>query len=67
LGSVFVTGGNLSFTLPTVNGRTYEIQFKNALTDPLWMSDQVINGDGTVKTVIIPTGASDAFYRIVVQ
>jgi hypothetical protein len=31
-----------SFSWPTVLGKTYEVQFKNSLNDPIW---QNLNGD----------------------
>jgi hypothetical protein len=62
------SGGTMSFSFQTEAGRSYLIEFKNALTDPEWNPLETRAGDGSVVTVIdaVATGAS-RFYRIRVQ
>ena len=66
LGSVFFSAGNLNFSIPTLAGHSYEVQFKNSLSDPMWMTYQMISGDGTSKPVNIPATGNGAFFRVVV-
>jgi hypothetical protein len=51
-----------------VGGKTYSVQYKNALTDSLWQTLQSIPGDGTLKFVTNSLAApSQRFYRLSVQ
>jgi len=66
LGAVFFSAGNLSFSIATQAGYSYEVQFKNSLSDPTWMTYQIVSGDGTTKIVSIPALADAAFFRVIV-
>ncbi len=63
--------GRIEFSIPTVAGRRYEVQFLGALgatggVAGNWSGVQVIQGDGTAKTVALGTTGTVGFYRIVV-
>jgi hypothetical protein len=67
---VFITqpsynSGVFSLSVPTVSGKTYTLEFKNALGDASWSPLYSILGDGTVRT-LVDTNASPAqrFYRL---
>lgn len=59
--------GTLSFTLPTMAGMTYEVQFKPALTGVGWNVRETIVGDGTTKTVTIASDGAAGFVRVAAQ
>ncbi len=64
LGAPTVAAGMVSFSLPTVAGKTYEVQFKSALSDAAWSVRETILGDGTTKTVTVGAGGSAGFVRV---
>jgi hypothetical protein len=64
LGTPIFADGKLSFTLPTVAGKTYEVQFKSALSDAAWSVRETILGDGTTKTVTVGADGSSGFVRV---
>jgi uncharacterized repeat protein (TIGR01451 family) len=62
--------GTFSFSVPTVNGATYHIQYKDKLTDPDWLPlpGSPITGDGSAQVItdlgpLPPT----RFYRTFVE
>ena len=63
------TNGFLEYSLsfPTQTGRSYYVEYKNALLDPIWLLLLgPIPGDGTIQTFtdsIVP-GQPTRFYRI---
>lgn len=67
LGMPTFADGKLSFTLPTVAGTTYEVQFKSALSDAAWSVRETIVGDGTTKTVTIASDGAVGFIRVAAQ
>jgi PKD repeat protein len=63
-----LAGTNLSFSFGTLTGFSYIIQFKDSLTNALWQNGQVVNGDGTIQTVFVPTTTpTQRFFRLLVQ
>ncbi|MDB6121599.1 MAG: hypothetical protein JWQ71_592 [Pedosphaera sp.] len=57
-------GGNISLAIQTQTGFTYQIQYKNSLTDPSWTSlGSPITGNDTVQTVNDLITGSSRFYR----
>ena len=38
-----------TFSFATISGKSYEVQFKDALEDTLWQSQPAMPGDGTSK------------------
>jgi PKD repeat protein len=54
-----------TFSFNTVNGKTYVIQYKDDLIDPIWQTLQTIGGDGTLKTITNSTAVpAQRFYRL---
>jgi hypothetical protein len=59
--------GQFQFKFTTVTGHTYFVEFKNALTNPIWSSLQTFVGDGVTKTVTDPMTSGQRFYRVRMQ
>jgi hypothetical protein len=58
-------GGLMNLTFPTTSGVTYEVLYTDSLTSPItWHTNSTIVGDGTVKGVSDPIGATQRFYRV---
>jgi Immunoglobulin I-set domain/Immunoglobulin domain len=58
-------GGLMNLTFPTTSGVTYEVLYTDSLTSPItWYTNSTIVGDGTVKGVSDPIGATQRFYRV---
>jgi hypothetical protein len=58
---------NFTFSFASISGRTYVVQYKDSLDDPVWQLLQTIPGDGTTKVVNDPLTNSQRFYRIAMQ
>jgi len=62
------SGGGINVSFPTENGYTYQLQYKNNLSDPVWTSVGVpVTGDGTVKSAGDSSTSSSRFYLVKVQ
>ncbi len=58
------TGDTFSFSIQTLDGRTYVIEYTDDLANPNWQSLPNVNGDGTVKMVSNNApGVPQRFYR----
>jgi hypothetical protein len=63
-----ITGTNIAITLPTESWHTYQLQYKNAVTDPSWSNlGSPFGGNDTLESIIDSTAASSRFYRGVAQ
>jgi hypothetical protein len=60
-------GGSFSFAINTVTNRTFIIQYKNNLDDPVWQFFQNLPGNGAKQIVNVPVTNQHAFYRFIVQ
>ena len=59
-----ITGTNIAITLPTESWHTYQLQYKNALTDPSWSNlGQSFWRNDTLETVTTPTSLGNRFYH----
>ena len=61
-------GGNVTLVWSAVAGRTYSVQYKDSLDDPVWHAlsgTPAINGNQGQFTV--PADQASRYYRIVVQ
>ena len=57
--------GVMHLAFPTASGVTYEVLYANSLNSPItWHTNSTIAGDGTVKGVSDPIGATQRFYRV---
>jgi hypothetical protein len=59
-------GSSLSITLPTESWHSYQLQYKNALTDPGWSNlGGPSGGNDTLQTINDSTSVTNRFYRVV--
>ena len=61
------SGANFNLTFPTVAGPTYQVFYKNSLTDATWTYLSSVVGDGNSHTVADPLGATNRFYIVNTQ
>lgn len=58
-------GSTFTVQVPTVAGRSYELEFKNSLADTAWIPLPAVTGDGTVQTLQdVAATVSSRVYRI---
>ena len=56
---------NFNIALPTESWHSYQLQFKNALTDPAWsVLGNTFRGNDTLDLITTPISSSNRFYRI---
>jgi hypothetical protein len=60
-------GANINLTFASQVGKTYTVQYKNALTDANWFTLTTTNGTGANAVVTDPMSGSQRFYRLSVQ
>jgi hypothetical protein len=61
-------GTNIDLHLPTESWHSYQLQYRNALTNPIWSNlGSAFKGDDTLDTIISPALSSSRFYRVVAQ
>jgi hypothetical protein len=66
--SASLDGGNIVLSFPTDPGFSYQVQFKDNVTDSSWSNlGNAISGDGTVKSINDAATGSHRFYRVAVQ
>ena len=54
-----------TFAFATVPGKNYEVQYKDALDNLLWQTLQVVDGDGSLKTITnLTTAPAERYYRL---
>jgi hypothetical protein len=57
---------NIVVSLPTESWHSYQLQYKNSVTDPIWSNLGIgIGGNDTLKEITDPTSAASRFYRVV--
>jgi autotransporter-associated beta strand protein len=60
-----VIGTNASITFPSESWHSYQLQFKNALTDPAWSNlGSPVGGNDVLQTINDSTPGTNRFYRI---
>jgi Carbohydrate binding module (family 6) len=63
-----VSGGNINLSFQTQAGFSYQIEYKNDLSDFTWTPlGSPVAGDGSIKSVNDPASESRRFYRARVQ
>ncbi len=63
-----VSAGNITISFPTQSGFSYQVQYKNHLTDANWTAlGGSIAGDGSVKSAGDSTAPTSRFYRVQIQ
>ncbi|HWY32452.1 MAG TPA: hypothetical protein VNX46_16940, partial [Candidatus Acidoferrum sp.] len=59
------TGTNVNITIPTESWHAYQLQYKNALMDPIWQSlGNLFGGDDTLETITNSVFPGSRFYRV---
>jgi hypothetical protein len=66
LGAPAAAGGFFSVSFPTEKGKTYTVQYKNALNDPIWTDLETVAGTGGPLSITNTdtTPHPTRFYRI---
>lgn len=64
-----LSGGNVTLSFLTQSGFSYQVQYKNNLTDATWTSlGSALSGNGSVQSASdTPAGNAHRFYRVQVQ
>jgi hypothetical protein len=63
-----VTGGNISISFATQTGYSYQVQYKNNLTDAVWTPlGGAISGNGSVQSASDSGALFSRFYRVQVH
>ena len=58
-------GGQVQLSFPTLYGPQYQVYYKTNITEASWHAlGSPVVGDGTVKTVSDPAGATSRFYTV---
>ncbi|HWD20317.1 MAG TPA: hypothetical protein VHB20_13670 [Verrucomicrobiae bacterium] len=58
-------GANVLVLFPTESDRSYRLQYKNALSDPAWISlTSLLGGNDTMESAPDPAVSSNRFYRV---
>jgi hypothetical protein len=66
--STTLSSNQLTFTINTVAGRNYIIEYKGNLTDAVWQTLETIPGNNSPQVVSVPIGPDSLrFYRFEVQ
>ncbi|MDB6110994.1 MAG: conserved repeat domain protein, partial [Pedosphaera sp.] len=58
------SGGNVTFSFQTINGQTYNVEYKDTVTNATWTTLQSFSGDGSVKTITNALSTPQRFYRV---
>lgn len=64
--AVTFTNGNFTFSWSTVSGRTYRVQWKQQLTDPVWNDLTDVTASTTSASFTNSAAQSQRFYRAIV-
>ena len=60
-----VNGPNRAITFPTESWHSYQVQYKNHITDPNWTNlGGLVSGNDALQSVIDSTPATNRFYRV---
>ena len=63
--SALQTNNHFNITVPTESWHSYQLQYKNRLTDPTWSPlAGLLMGDDTLDLIATPLPSSNRFYRI---
>ena len=58
-------GTNINITLPTESWHSYQVQYKNSISDAIWSNlDNPFGGDDAQYTVTVPILANKRFYSV---
>jgi hypothetical protein len=66
--STVTSGGNLTLSWPTKLTSTYQVVYKNNLSDVGWTATgSLVTGDGTTKSASFPISGGQRFYSVLTQ
>jgi hypothetical protein len=57
-------GASFAFSFQTASHQTYEVEYKDALTNAAWTPVQTLEGDGQIHFITNAVSSSQGFYRI---
>ena len=56
---------NASITFPSESWHSYQVQYKNALTDPTWLNlGNPVGGNDVLQSITDPSWSTNRFYRV---
>lgn len=61
------SGANVNLSFSTKAGFSYQVLFKDNLTDATWQSLTTVSGDGSIKSVAVSPSTTRRFYRVGTQ
>jgi hypothetical protein len=63
-----VSGANIHISFATLNGSSYQVQYKNSLNDANWTPlGGALVGNGSIQTANDSAAGNSRFYRVQVQ
>jgi len=63
-----VSGGTITISFPSQNGSSYQLLYKNNLTDPVWTPiGSPVPGNGSIESINDTVGGSTRFYRVQIE
>ncbi len=65
--SASIVSGAIQISFPTLYGPTYQVLYKNALSDAQWQVAGQVTGDGAVHNVSYPLSTKGRFYIVNTQ
>ena len=68
LAGLDLSGASMAVTLPTESWHSYQLQYRNALTDPSWLNlGSPFMGNDTLQIVTDPASGANRFYRVLAR
>jgi hypothetical protein len=62
-----LNGGNINISWPSQGATSYQVVYRDNITDPWMPLGAPVPGDGTVKTVSYAAGSGKRFYSVITQ
>ncbi len=60
-----VTGTNIAVSFPSESWHSYQLQYKNAITNPGWSNlGGLVGGNDALQTITDSASSSNRFYRV---
>jgi len=57
-------GANFEIMVPTESWHSYQLQYKNQLSDPNWLNLGTVPGNDTLESITTSMPANSRFYRV---
>ena len=66
--SAILSGDSFVLSFPSVAGKTYDIQYKDLLSDSVWQSLQIVSGNGSTISITNSVSATaQRYFRVKAQ